>query len=71
MKSWTAVGSGHDANGRREAGSERRIHFGASGRQKTGEMFRSQATSSERRIHCAASGRGGLGGALEMTTLQN
>ncbi len=67
----TAVGFGHDANGRKQASSERRIHFGASGREKTGEMFRSQATSSERRIHCAASGRGGLGGALEMTTLQN
>ena len=28
----TAVGFGRDANGCRETGSERRIHFGASGR---------------------------------------
>jgi hypothetical protein len=28
----TAVGIGHDANGRKQASSERRIHSGASGR---------------------------------------
>jgi len=28
----TAVGFGHDANGRKQASRERRIHFGASGR---------------------------------------